>query len=112
MPVARPEMATLVAPELPGEFTGAICQGSAYPPMTWDYEVVGESPADREDRYALAASICRECPVRALCAHVGESDELAHGVWGGRLFSPGRCFTGHVERSLQAPFSVVRQLRG
>lgn len=112
MPVARPEMATLVAPELPGEFTGAICQGSAYPPMTWDYTLAEESPADREDRYARAAAVCRACPVRDLCARVAEGDELAHGVWGGRLFSPGRSFTGHVERSLLAPFSVVRILRG
>ncbi len=45
----------------------AACATSGLPPQTWDQIINGETPQERETRYATATAICGHCPVASAC---------------------------------------------
>lgn len=70
---------TLLGPDV----VGASCAGMA--PMH-DLDLFGESPAEREQRHALAVTVCSRCPALAPCrAAADEFGRGAVGVWAGEV---------------------------
>ncbi|HEY7437970.1 MAG TPA: WhiB family transcriptional regulator [Acidimicrobiia bacterium] len=59
----------------------AACRGPSsalfFPPA------VGERKEEREQREALAKSICATCPVRTDCLDAALATHELHGIWGG-----------------------------
>lgn len=64
-----------------------LCTFEIWQPELWDFSVRGETPGERDRRREEAMTICRACPVRALCASFAEENNEI-GVWGGKLFTP------------------------
>lgn len=54
-------------PQTPTYPRDAACGRSELPPETWDHDVAGETPAQRQARWNAAAAVCSNCPVQAAC---------------------------------------------
>lgn len=64
---------------------GGACTGRA--PL-FDYELDGETPAQRHARHTTAARICADCPALARCEAIARSlPANTRGVWAGKLLA-------------------------
>ncbi|MGH3882880.1 MAG: hypothetical protein ACRDRC_05685 [Pseudonocardiaceae bacterium] len=87
-PRQPPPAAGITGPDLPH----AACKGQV-PTLgpLWDDRVSGEIPDERTTRHQQATAICRTCPELNACHQARITDPtLGAGIWGGRLFGPGR----------------------
>ncbi|WP_342319199.1 WhiB family transcriptional regulator [Corynebacterium mayonis] len=68
---------------------GLCCVDGVWPDGMWDFSVADETLRQRQERRALAVSVCKQCPVQQLCSEYASRNGQC-GVWGGTVFHPSR----------------------
>lgn len=71
----------------------AVCASGEYSPDIWF--------TNEPDTVALAVSLCRLCPVRAVCNELATRGGERHGVWGGVLRESPRGRRGRPRKGVE-----------